>query len=117
MGCWDELFQWPLANGISPRDQLFLHGTLAIETSGQVFLQLPYKLCAPAHGFDLMFIPSVVGKQAVWSSGMILPQNARGPGCNSHNSPFRGIQVLRLIATLLAQGAQCLGLHSHGAAA
>ena len=111
MGCWDELFQWPLANGISRS------GTLAIETSGQVFLQLPYKLCAPAHGFDLMFIPSVVGKQAVWSSGMILPQNARGPGCNSHNSPFRGIQVLRLIATLLAQGAQCLGLHSHGAAA
>ena len=77
MGCWDELFQWPLANGISPRDQLFLHGTLA-------------------HGFDLMFIPSVVGKQAVWSSGVILPQNARGPGCNSHNSPFRGLSGVEI---------------------
>ena len=103
---------------VAPRDQLFPHGTLAIQTSGQVFLQLPYKLCAPAHGFDFMFISSVAGKQAVWSSGMILPQGARCPGFSSQNSPLqRGTQVLRLIATLLAQGARCLGLHSHGTAA
>ena len=103
---------------VTPRDRLFLHGALAIQTRGQVFLQLPYKLCAPAHGFDLLFIRSVVGKQAVWSSGVMLPQGARGPGLNFQNSPLqRGIQVFRLIATLLAQGARCLGLHSHGTAA
>ena len=44
---------------------------------------------APNHTFDLIFIRSAVGKQAVWFLGMILAQGARGPGFYSQKSSLQ----------------------------
>ncbi len=66
------------------------------------------------------------GHLAVWSSGMILAQGARGPGFNSQNSPLRVLFVnfgdaarerpTRKLCTVPAVATKILGRHQAAAA-